>query len=416
MTFGTVIPKRLLASCIGLALAVSALAPATVAADALDPELQVTLELNDGFLVYQIEPGTLNFLDEGGRPLAIEVIDGCAINDHHWLFAADLSGVPIQLSVRDLDSRAEARPYLAAFEPGKPVDAMLDPAALSICGEYSQVGGLPRLDATVTLTSARDDGQDGAATISLLSDGAERAYQRLVQGDYAYRILERGSPVAAIDESPDFDRLYLLTEGRTPRTVEGIVFSGNEGMLPAERKLEKALRKITDARVRRAFEAAKGGKVPAGIIKDLGLRKVQRVHHADLDFETLGWPAALTRAGWIREGAVPVQPPALVEERFTVELASADGERTPVPLRGPVKGSAAAGNRWDYQAEGVLAQVIDACDTSDTFWIWAGARTDEPLELVVTEVASGETVTLLLWTERRGVSRLTDTSSLAFCP
>lgn len=416
MTFGTVVRRRLLASGIGLALAASALAPATLAADVLDPDLLVTLELSDGLLEYEVEPDTFHLFDEDERPFAIEVIDGCAINDHHWLFAAGLSGIPVQLSVRELASRAETRPYLPAFEPGKPVAAMLDPAALDICGEYSQVGGLPRLDATVTLNSARPDGQDGTATFTLLSDGAVDAYRRLVQGGHAYRILERGSPVAAIDQSPDLDRLYLLTEGRTPRTVEGIVFTGDEGMLPARGKLEKALAGITDARVRRAFEAAKRGKVPAGIIKDLGLRKVQAVHHADLDFETQGSAAYLTRAGWMGEGATPIEAPALVGERFTVELVSADGERTPIPLSGPVQGSTAAGSRWDYRSDTALAQIIDACDTSDTFWVWAGARTDEPLELVVTEVATGEVATQLLWTERRGVSRLVDTSTLDLCP
>ena len=416
MTLGTVIRRRLLACLTGFALAGSVLAPAAAAADSLDPDLLVTLELRDGFLEYEAEPGRLHFFDEENQPLAIEIIDGCAINDHYWIFGAGLSGIPLPLNVRDLETRAEARLYLPAFEPGMPIDTVFDPAALSICDDRVQVGGLPRLDATVMLTSAKGSGQDGSAVISLLSDGSATDYRRLVQGDNTYRIISRGAPVAIIDESSDYDRLFLLTEGRTPRFVEGVVFSGNEGMLPSRAKLDKALDSITNARVRRAFEAAKSGKVPAGIIEDLGLRKVRQVHHADVDFECLGWAAYLTLAGWIKEGATPVEPPAPVEERFRVELVTAAGDRTPVPLVGPLVGSEEAGGRWDYRADGTLVQIIDACDTYGSFWIWAGARTDEPLELVVTDSSSDETATLLLWTERRGVSRLADTSALTFCP
>lgn len=416
MTFRAVMLRRLLATGIGLVLALATLAPATVTAETLDPDLVVTLELNDGFIEYELEAGTLHFLDEGNQPLALEVIDGCAVNDHFWIFGAGLSGIPIQLNVRDLGTGEEARPYLPSLEPGKPIETVFDPAALPACADVAEAGGLPRLDATVTFTSARDDGQDGSAVVSLLSDGSDRAYRRLVQGDHDYRLFGRGSPIAAIDQSPGFDRLYLLTEGRTPRSVEGVVFSGAQGMLPPAGKLEKALSRITDARVRRAYEAAKGGQVPAGIIDDLGLRKVQRVHHADFDFESLGSAAYLTMAGWLREGATPVKPPAPVAERFSVELVTAAGDRTPVPLVGPLAGSEEAGTRWDYRTDGAIVQIVDACDHYGSFWIWAGARTDEPLELVVTEATSGETVPFLLWTEQRSVSRLADTTSLAFCP
>ena len=79
---------------------------------------------------------------------------------------------------------------------------------------------------------------------------------------------------------------------------------------------------------------------------------------------------------------MPVEPPAPVEARFTVELVTAAGERTPVPLVGPLAGSEQEGGRWDHRTEGTMVQLIDACDLSDTFWLWAGTRTDEPLALV----------------------------------
>ena len=54
-------------------------------------------------------------------------------------------------------------------------------------------------------------------------------------------------------------------------------------MLPASAKLDKVVKDLTNARVRRAYETAKNGRVPQGIIEDLGLKKVERVHHVSLE-------------------------------------------------------------------------------------------------------------------------------------
>jgi hypothetical protein len=416
MTSGTVISRRLLASGLAAVVATAGTAVSVAGADPLDPDLMATLELRNGFIDYLLEPGTLHFFDDENQPLAVQVADGCSINDHYWVFGAGLSGIPIQLSVRDFNTGNEARPLLPPYEPGKAIGTVFDPEALPICGSNVQVGGLPRIDATVTLTSTQAPAQDDSGTISLLSDGSSSAYRRLVQGGEPYRIISRGAPVAVIDESDNYDRLYLFTEGRTPRTVEGVVFTGDEGMLPARTKLDKALAKITRARVRRAYETAKSRKVPNGIVEDLGLRDVKRVHHADLDFETLGSDAYLTIAGWIKPGKNPPEPPGLVEERFTVELVAPDGMRTPVPLVSPLVGSPADGERWLYRSSDALVQIADACDLSGSFWTWAGARTEDPLELVITDTTTGEPVTLELWTAGEEVSRLSDTTALAGCP
>lgn len=414
MTFEGAISSRLLASGLAAVLAIAGVTASVAAMEPLDPELLATLELDDGFIEYDLEPGTLHLFDEENQPVGIQLIDGCAINDHYWLFGAGLSGIPLRLSVRDRNTGNETRPLLPPFAPGMPINTVFDPEALPICTDRAQAGGLPRIDAQATFTAAKG-GSDALGTLTLLSDGAERSYRRLVQGDEAYRIITRGSPIAAIDESDDFDRLYLFTEGRTPRSVEGVVFSGDEGTLPVRSKLDNALDKITDARVRRAFETAKSGRVPRGIIEDLGMRKVQRVYHTALDFETLGSDAYLTIAGWIEPGAVPPEPPSLVEERFSVELMTVDGQRMPLPLVGPFEGTEESGEIWRYRSDEALVQIADQCSLSGTYWIWAGALTDKPLELVITDDISGASVTQLLWTDREEISRLSDTAALE-CP
>jgi len=42
--------------------------------------------------------------------------------------------------------------------------------------------------------------------------------------------------------------------------------------------------------------------------------------------------------------------------------------------------------------------------------------TDEPVELVITDTTDGTMVSHLVWTDRRDVSRLADTSALTSCP
>jgi hypothetical protein len=414
MTHATVVRRRSFATAMATVLALAAL-PAGVATAALDPELTATLELRDGFIEYPLEPGTLHYFDEENQPLAVQVIDGCAVNDRYWLFGAGLSGVPLSLSILDETSGREVRTVLPPFEPGRPIGTVFEPDAFDICGDDVQVGGLPPLDALARYTSADERDPDVTSRLRLLSDGSETAYRRLSQADERYRLISRRPPIAAVDESSDFDRLFLIIEGRVPRSVEGIVFTGNEGMLPPRARLTEFVAKLPKSRVRRAYEMAENGREPNALIDDLGLRRVQRVHHIDLDFQSLGSEAYLAIAGWIREGGKPIEPPALVEERFTVELARADGSRTPLPLIGPFVGSDEAGTRWDYGTTEARVQIADNCRLTGSFWTWAVARTDEPLELVITDTVAGESVAQLLWTDRSELSSLSDTSALSTC-
>jgi hypothetical protein len=415
MTLGTVTLRRLLTAGVSAAVATTLLAP-TALASAADPDLMVAAELPGGQVVNDIELGTLHFFDDEGQPYAIEAIDGCAVNDHVWIFGAGLSGLPIAVTVSDRDTNKSVRLLLPAFEPGVPIGTQFEPEALPICDEESQVGGLPPLDGTATFISANDKGTDASDIITLLSDGAANAYRRIIRDGESLRVLTKGSPIAAVDESGDMDRLMLFSESRTPRQLEGIVFSGKEGMLPGTAKLEKVIDGLTKARVRRAYETAKRRRVPRGIIEDLGLKGVERVHHVSLDFDTLGADAYLAAARWIKEGGKISEPPSPVDARFTVEIVTADGARTDVPVVGPLVGSDAEGQRWEHATDGVLVEIIDNCALSGAFWTWAGVATEEPVELVITDTTDGTSVSHLVWTDRRDVSRLSDTSSLTSCP
>jgi hypothetical protein len=416
MRFGFIGLHALLAAGSTVAFAAATLAPGAALAGATDPDLLALVELPDGNIEYEMELGTLHFFDDEDQPMAIQVIDGCAVNDHLWVFGAGLSGIPIPVTVTDLKTNRSARILLPAFEPGLPIGTQFEPEALPICDDESQVGGLPQLDGLATFSSANARGQDGTDVLTLLSDGRDNAYRRIFLGGESLSIISKGSPIAAVDSSSTSDQLMLFSESRTPRQVEGIVFSGGEGMLPASAKLEKSLKRLTDARVRRAYETAKKGRVPEGIIEDLGLKRVERVHHVSLDFETFGADAYLAAARWIKDGGKILEPPSPVEPRFVVEVVTADGERTDVPLVGPLVGSDVEGQRWEHSADGVLVEIIDRCALTGSFWTWAGVVADEPVELAITDTTDGSSVSHLVWTDRRDVSRLADTSALTSCP
>lgn len=414
MTLGTVTLRRLLA--VGLtATAATTLAAPTAFAGATDPDLMVTAELPDGQITNEMELGTLHFFDDEGVPYAIQAIDGCAVNDHVWVFGAGLSGLPIAVTVSDRDTNKSTRVVLPAFEPGAPIGTQFQPEALRICDEESQAGGLPALDATATFTAANNRGSDATDVVTLLSDGSDNAYRRLFRDGQSYDVITRGSPIAAVDDDAGTDQLFLFAESRTPRQLEGILFSGQDGMLPSSAKLANGIDDLTNARVRRAYETAKNGKVPKGIIEDLGLKRVERVHHVSLDFETLGAAAYLAAARWIKEGGAPIEPPSPVEARFAVEIVTADGTRMDIPLVGPLVGSDAEGRRWEHANETALVEIIDSCQLSGAYWTWAGVATDEPVELVITDMVDGTAVSHLVWTDRRDVSRHSDTSSLTSC-
>jgi hypothetical protein len=99
-----------------------------------------------------------------------------------------------------------------------------------------------------------------------------------------------------------------------------------------------------------------------------------------------------------------------------VDLVTADGSSTRLPLIGPFQGSPGDGRLWEYGSDTAKVQIIDGCDLSGSYWTVAAAVTDEPLELVITDPQAGTTESQPLWTDRESVSRLADTASLPSCP
>lgn len=388
--------------------------PVADAASILDTDIIATLDLPQGDIDFELDVGTLHFFDEERTPFALEIIDGCAVNGHLWVFGAGLSAEPTRLTIIDRKGGADRRLVLPPFVPGEPIGTVLDTEALDICSSTVS-GGLPPVSGSVVYSSALARCPTYTEAIELHSEGATDAYRTMIRSGTDVNRVIRDRPITVVDEAADRDELHLLAEGRTPRLIEGVVFSGGQGMLPSRAALDRRLADIRYGRVRRAFEAAKNGLVPDGMIRDLGLRDVDCVHHVSFQLDSFGADAWLAQAGWIRDGGVPLVQPEPVEERFTVELVRADGEVERLPLVGPLAGTEAAGTYWEYQSGDAKVQILDGCGLSGSMWTAAAAETDEPLQLVVTDTLSGATATHLLWTDRSDISRLTDTAALPAC-
>jgi hypothetical protein len=406
-------PGRTRAIALVASLSVLAVLPGAPAAASTDADLRATLDLPVGEIDLELEPDILQSFDEEGSPFLIAVIDGCAINGHYWVFAAGLGPTSVPITIFDQqDPGRDHRTVLPAYVPGEAIGTVFDPEALAIC-RGGPTGGLPEVEGTATYSTVTPRCTDGSERLVLLSDGAPDAFRSVVRDDSETDVIMSRRPIAIRDQSPAVDELFLLTEGRTPGRVEGVRFFGDAGMLPRQASLERSLRGITNARIRRAFEAAKNKLLPDQLIEELGLRDVVCVFHVGLDFDSPGARAYLAQAGWIREGGGAIQPPQLVEDRFRVELVRADGQSTALPLTGPLQDSPGEGSYWEYASDSAKVRILDGCDLGGTLWTVAAAATEEPLELVVTDAETGNSATHLLWTDREPISRLSDTASLA---
>jgi hypothetical protein len=76
------------------------------------------------------DSGVFYFFDASNWEMLVKVLDGCAINQHYWVFAAATTNVEYTLRVTDLETGAEAE-YPNPLGEASP--AIVDTSALSTC-------------------------------------------------------------------------------------------------------------------------------------------------------------------------------------------------------------------------------------------------------------------------------------------
>ncbi|MFV2064750.1 MAG: hypothetical protein ACC726_14755 [Chloroflexota bacterium] len=379
-----------------------------------DGRFIATLELREGEIDFPVEEGVLQIFDEDDAPFMVQVLDGCAVNGNFWVFAASLTDAPITISVFDRVTGTLRTLVMPAYAAGAPIQVVFDPDALAACGDQP-LGGLPELTGTATYTAATAACDDDSAAFRLQSNGEADAYRSYVRRADARNEIVSTNPVVTIDQDKERDELHLMVEGRTPRRIEGVVFSGPAGMLPKRAKLDRGLATLTRGRVRRAFEAAKNERLPDLLIEDLGLKRVTCVYHVSLEFATPGASVYLDSAGWIEDGGTLPEPAPLVEPRFAVAVIAADGGTTPLPLVGPAVGSDGDGRLWRYADGQTIAQVVDNCDLSGSYWTFAASVAEGAAQLVLTDARDGEATSYAFDARGDRAAALADSSTLRAC-
>ncbi len=76
------------------------------------------------------QAGFFTFFSPGNWEVMVKVLDGCAINQHFWVFAAAATDVEYEIKVTDTES-GEIRTY--RHEGGAPAPATADIAAFATC-------------------------------------------------------------------------------------------------------------------------------------------------------------------------------------------------------------------------------------------------------------------------------------------
>ncbi len=76
------------------------------------------------------DSGLYWFFDPGNWEMLIKVLDGCAINAHHWVFSAATTTVEYTLRITDTET-GQVREY---FNPlGQAAPAITDTSAFATC-------------------------------------------------------------------------------------------------------------------------------------------------------------------------------------------------------------------------------------------------------------------------------------------
>ena len=73
-----------------------------------------------------VDSGLFYFFEPGNWEMLVKVLDGCAFNERHWVFAASATDLGLNLVVRDTETGA-VRSYTK--EPGKAAPALVDVGA-----------------------------------------------------------------------------------------------------------------------------------------------------------------------------------------------------------------------------------------------------------------------------------------------
>ncbi|MYA08291.1 MAG: hypothetical protein F4172_10140 [Holophagales bacterium] len=115
--------------------------------------------------------GLLRFFDANNWEILIKVLDGCSVNDHHWVYAASTTDLGYSIVVTDTATGA-VREY--TNEPGQPAPAITDATAFPRACSVPVAAGAsaaPIAPAPEALLAASHSGCEEAGSSLCLVDG-----------------------------------------------------------------------------------------------------------------------------------------------------------------------------------------------------------------------------------------------------
>ena len=125
------------------------------------------------------DSGLFRFFDEDNWEMLIKVLDGCAVNGHHWVYGASTTDLGYEIRVTDTTT-GDYKDYWN--EPGRPAPAITDGkafpkacgvgASASVAVPDSRLQGTPGVElAPVSLADASASGCTASAASLCLADG-----------------------------------------------------------------------------------------------------------------------------------------------------------------------------------------------------------------------------------------------------
>lgn len=175
------------------------------------------------------------FFAEDNFELLLKVLEGCATNGHHWIYAAGLTDVEVHLAIADTSTGeiwSRANPWQQPFAPLQDIEALGGCGAAESSASALAAGSAPRsppgatvtgLDGTCTSTLAHLCLQNGrfrvAASWEAFDGSSDDAFAAPLSDDsglfwfFGPENLELA--VKVIDACAEFDRFWVYAAGLT---------------------------------------------------------------------------------------------------------------------------------------------------------------------------------------------------------
>ncbi len=211
---------------------------------------EVEVEWNDGKgglgrgMAEQLtaESGDFWFFHPANIELVVEVLDGCQVNGHYWVFAAGLTDVEVTTTVRDLKSGLEmswTNPQGTLFEP------LGDTWAFATCGEASnasrslsavRLSGAPKGRAAelyrASLTQADRVGMASSACTA--SETALCLQNSRYEVQANWQTGERSGAATVIPRTADTGMFWFFSQGNVElivKVLDGCALNGHRWVL-----------------------------------------------------------------------------------------------------------------------------------------------------------------------------------------